>query len=168
MLVESTDLLEFDDLRVAGGLDGSSIRGIFTQGTARPDVVVIVYISNPDLLQTSWTEHDDMVQALASDGPDDAFRARVLLLRTICCKNPPDAESLSPSGETLSVNRIAITGYVHWLFVHAATLNQLLCTPSGGWMVGYIEMQDPTTGFAENDEHKKDVEADCWYCKEVE
>ena len=35
-------------------------------------------------------------------------------------------------------------------------------------MVGYIEMQDPTTVIAENDEHKKDFEAGRWHRKEVE
>jgi hypothetical protein len=86
----------------------------------------------------------------------------------ISAKNLLNAETLSPPGKFLSVNRIAITEQILWLFVHSAGLNQLLCSPGGGWMVGYIEMQDPTAVIAENDEHKKDPEAGCWNRKEVE
>jgi hypothetical protein len=39
------------------------------------------------------------------------------------------------------------------LLVHATSLNQLLCSPGIGWMVG---------GIAENDEYKKDFEAGCY------
>ena len=42
-----------------------------------------------------------------------------------------------------------------------------LCSPSGGGMVGYIEMQDPATVVAENDEYKEDFEVSRWYREEV-
>jgi hypothetical protein len=35
-------------------------------------------------------------------------------------------------------------------------------------MIGYIQMQDPTTVITENDENKQDVEAGCWNRKEIE
>jgi hypothetical protein len=54
-----------------------------------------------------------------------------------------------------SVNRISITEQILRRFVHTAGLDQLLRGPGGCWMVGYIEMQYPTTVIAENDEHKK-------------
>jgi len=44
----------------------------------------------------------------------------------------------------------------------------LLCSPGGGGMAGYIEMQYPATIVAEYDENKKDFEAGCWNRKEVE
>ena len=45
---------------------------------------------------------------------------------------------------------------------------KLSCGPDSGWMVGYIQMQDPTTVITENDEHKQDFEAGCWNRKEIE
>ena len=35
-------------------------------------------------------------------------------------------------------------------------------------MIGYIEMQNPTTVIAENNEHKKDFERSCWNGEKIE
>ena len=109
-----------------------------------------------------------MVQALTPDGANNAFRERILPWRTISRQYFLNAERLCPSGEYFSVNRIAITDQILWLFVHAASLNQLLCGPGSGCLVGYIEMQDPTTVIAENDEYKEDFEASRRDSKEIE
>jgi hypothetical protein len=67
-----------------------------------------------------------------------------------------------------SVYGIAITDQILRRFVHTAGLDQLLRCPGGCWMVGYIEMQYPTTVIAENDEHKKDFETGGWDREKIE
>ena len=116
----------------------------------------------------SGAKNDDMVQAFAPNRTDDAFCVRVLPRRTITGKNFLNAESLSPKKKLLSVNGIAITEWILRLFIYAAGLDQLLCSPGGGGMVGYIGMQYPATVVAEYDENKKDFEAGCWNRKEIE
>lgn len=54
------------------------------------------------------------------------------------------------------------------LFVHTTGLDQLLRSPGGCWMVGHIEMQDPTTVIAEYDEHEKNFESGGWNREKVE
>ncbi len=75
---------------------------------------------------------------------------------------------MSTLRKLLSINGVAITHEILRFFIHAAGLDQLLCSPGGGGMVDYIEMQYPATVVAENDEHKKDFEAGCWHREEVE
>jgi len=111
---------------------------------------------------------DDIIQALSPNGTNDAFGVRVLPRRTTSGKNLFNAESLSSLRKLLSVNGIAITEQILRFFIHAAGLDQLLCSPGSGWMVGHIEMQYPATVVAENDEHKKDFEAGRWNRKEIQ
>ena len=57
---------------------------------------------------------------------------------------------------------------ISWSFVDAASLNQLLRSPSGSWLVGYIKMKDPTTVITQNDQNKQDLETRCWHRQEIE
>ena len=108
-----------------------------------------------------------MVQALTLDGANNAFCVWVLPRCTIRRQNFVNAEGLRPSGEYCSVNRIAITDQMLWLLVHAAGLNQLLCSPGGGWMVGYIEMHYPASVITQNHQDKQDFEARSWNRQEI-
>ena len=72
-VVESTDLLEFDDSAFVRKLDWSSSRRVLTQGKVRPHFIVIIYISTQDPFQVSGTKYDDMVQARPPDGANDGF-----------------------------------------------------------------------------------------------
>ena len=166
-MVESTDLSEFDDSPFTGKLDRSPIRRVLTQGKVRSHSVVIIYILGQDSLQVSGPKYDDMVQALTPDGANNAFRVWVLPWRTISRQYFLNAKCPCPSGEDLPVNRIAITDQIRCLVVHAASLNQLLRSPGGGWMVGYIEMKDPATVIIQNDQNKQDFEARSWNRQEI-
>ena len=76
------------------------------------------------------------------------------------CNDLRDPKRLRPSGKLISVYSIAIKDQIRRFFVHTTGLDQLLRSPGGCWIVGYIEMQHPTTVTAENDEHEKNFEAD--------
>jgi hypothetical protein len=69
---------------------------------------------------------------------------------------------MSSSREYLSVNSIAITDQILCVSIDATSLNQLLCSPGSGWMVGYIAMQYPATVITQNDQNKQDFEAGSW------
>lgn len=96
-----------------------------------------------------------MIQALSPNGTNDVLHVRVLPRRAISRQNFLNAKHPYPSGEYLSVNCIAVAEQIPRFFVHAAGLDQLLCSPGSGRMVGYIEMKDPTTVVAENDQTNK-------------
>jgi hypothetical protein len=100
-----------------------------------------------------------MVQAFPPDGADDPFYERVLPRRTISGNDFVNAECLCPSAKLFSVNGISVTNKVLRHYIHTASLDKLLRSPGSGRMVGYIEMQDPTTVVAENDEHKKNFKS---------
>jgi len=115
----------------------------------------------------SWAEYDDVVQALTPDRANEAFCIRILPRRTIRRKNFPYPQCRCPPGELLPVDGITITDQRLWCFVYAAGLDKLLCSPGSGRMIGYIQMQDPTTVITENDENKQDFEAGCSNRKEI-
>ena len=167
MVVESTDLFEFEDSPFTGKLDRSPIRRVLTQGKVRSHSVVIIYILDQDSLQVSGPKYDDMVQALTPDGANNAFRVWVLPWRTIYRQYFLNTKCPCPSGEDIPVNCIAIKDQILWLFVCAASFNQLLCSPGGGWMVGCIEMKDPATVITQNDQYKQDFEARSWNRQEI-
>lgn len=155
LVVEPTDLFEFDDSAFVRKLDRSPIWRILTQGKVRSHFVVIIDIPSQNSLQVSGPKNDDMIQALSPNGTNDAFGVRVLPRRTTSGKNLLNAKSLSSLRELLSVNHIAIVEQVLRLLVHATSLNQLLRGPCSGRMLGYIDMQYPATVVAEDDKNKK-------------
>ena len=116
----------------------------------------------------SGAKHDDVVQAFPPNGADDAFCVGVLPGRTIGGKYFLNAQCFGLSAKSFAIYGIPVTDKISRLIIHSAGLDKLLCSPVSGWMVGDIEMQDPTTVVAENDEHKKDFETGCWNRKEIE
>ena len=98
----------------------------------------------------SGSKYDDMVQALTPDGANNAFRVWVLPWRTISRHYFLNTKCPCPSGKYLPVDCIAIAEQILRSFVHAASLNQLLRSPRGSWMVCNIEMQDPATVITQN------------------
>ena len=94
------------------------------------------------------TKYNDMIQAFPTNRADNAFGVGVLPWGTIGGKDFLNAECLCLSAKLSSVYGIPVTDKIFRLFMHAAGLDQLLCSPGSGWMVGDIKMQDPTTVVA--------------------
>jgi len=74
LVVEPTDLFEFDDTTLVRMMHWSSIRRVLAQGQVRSHSVVIIDILSQDSLQVSGAKYDHMVQALTPDGANKAFR----------------------------------------------------------------------------------------------
>jgi len=116
----------------------------------------------------SGIHHDDMVQTFPPNGVDDAFCVGVLPKRTIGRKDFLDAKCLCVSAKLSSVYGVPVTDKVLRLFIHAAGLDKLLCSPGSGWMVGYIKMHNSPSVVAENYQREKYSEISCWNRKEIE
>ena len=63
---------------VPGSLNRTRDRRIFIQGSVRSDVIVIARIGSQDSTQMGLAENDDMIQALATDRPDQPFGKAIL------------------------------------------------------------------------------------------
>ena len=65
--METTDFGNRDDPSGACGLNWSAVRRVFAQSEMRPTSVVVRHLGGEHSAQMNLAEHDDVVQALASN-----------------------------------------------------------------------------------------------------
>ena len=73
VMVKSTDIGKLDDLTQFSRLDGTRIRSVHVQVAVNPPSMVVIEVACKDSLEAAFVEDDDMVNALAADGPDEAL-----------------------------------------------------------------------------------------------
>ena len=76
--MEPADLRPRDYLAEHGGLNITAIRGVAVQRTMSSRRVVVGGVAAKYPQEVSFVEHDDVVEALPTDGADPAFAVGVL------------------------------------------------------------------------------------------
>ena len=56
----------------------SGLRGVLAQGEVGPDAMVVGKVVSQQATQVGLVQHDHMVEALAAQGPNEAFHVRIL------------------------------------------------------------------------------------------
>src|SRR5947209_18689784 len=106
----------------------------------------------------SLVQDDYVVEELAADRADHALGERVLPGRTRCGEDLGDADALHPSAKLGAVDAVTITEQVARRRVIGARLDELLCTPGGGWGIGHVEVHDSAATMQEDHEHVEHTE----------
>jgi hypothetical protein len=75
-MVQTANLGEGDNLAMLRTLHWSWFRGIFVQAQMGPTPVVVGKIGFEQVVQVSFIEHDDVVQALTADRTYQPFDVR--------------------------------------------------------------------------------------------
>src|SRR4051794_35672993 len=101
-MVESADLRDGDDSPSLRRLDWSCLRAVFFQCKVRPAAMVIISEASEVLVQTSFAEHDHVIEALASNTAYQPFDIRTLPGRPRCRKHLLDAHRVHLSNEVLA------------------------------------------------------------------
>jgi hypothetical protein len=109
-------------------------------------------------VQMSSMEHDDVVQALAPNGADEAFRERTLPERTGSNELFLQAQGEGPRLEFQAVNAVAIARQVGWWVAVGESLGELLGGPLGRRRIRHIEVQDLSVLMRYEQEDKEDRE----------
>ena len=113
-------------------------------------------------------EHDDTMEALATDTADDPLDVRILPRGAWCSNNFLDAHVLDPLAEELTINRITIAKQEAWSFVMGEGLDHLLSCPQHCRMSGDIEVDDRAAVVSEHDKGEEYSKRRCRYCEEID
>src|SRR3954465_12500511 len=98
-----------------------------------PGAVVILLVRAKHVPQMPLTEHDHMIEALASDRADQSFSVTVLPRRSRRCRSVANAHRADTTRKCLAVDAVAITNEVVRHRLPPAGLTDLPGDPFGGW-----------------------------------
>src|SRR3954470_1163857 len=115
-----------------------------------PGAVVILLVRAQHVPQMPLTEHDHMIEALASDRADQSFSVPVLPRRSRRCRSVANAHRANASGKCLSVHAVAITNEVIRHRFPPAGLADLSGDPSAGWRCCDANPKNSSTVMSED------------------
>jgi len=97
----------------------------------RPGLVVIGRVRPQQMAKMPLPEHDDMVQAIASDRTDRPFTISILPRRPRRGWPIPNAHRPKAADEDLGVDRVAVTNNVSRRHFPTVSLGELVRNPFG-------------------------------------
>ncbi len=77
-MMKTSEVRERDNVSLLRSLDGAGFRALLGQGQMRSRSVIIAEIQTQQALEVRRIEHDEMIQALTANRPDQAFDIRIL------------------------------------------------------------------------------------------
>ena len=109
-----------------------------------------------------------MIEALPTNGANDALYIGSLPRRTRCRQNFADAHVSHLFLEVMAEDRIAVTQQVAGKFGKGEGLPELLGYPFRGWVGGHIEVENAASVMGQNEKHVKNLEADCGHGEKID
>mgnify|MGYP001820768236 CR=1 FL=1 len=113
-------------------------------------------------------EDDDMVEALAAYGADQAFDIRILPGRARGDAHLSDTEAAHTAPESFAVDVVTVTQQVPGSGVEGKRLDYLLCRPLGRGVFGDVEVHDLPPPMSEHQEHIQYAKGGCGDGEEVD
>src|SRR6266540_632165 len=105
-------------------------------------------------------QDDEMVQALSSDGADQAFYVRILPGTLWGGKDLFHSERRDPQTNVVAIDAVAVSYKIAGCILIDEGLHDLLRRPGGGRMLGNVEVQHLATAMLEHDEHEQHLHGD--------
>jgi hypothetical protein len=124
---------------------------------------VVRYIVRQHTMKARRVHHDHVIEALASNRPDDAFHVGVLPRRSRCCSYFLDVHSF----EDVRKDRIAIVQEISGRLVLRKGISQLLCRPGRGRMRGDRHVDNSAAVVRQNDQCEQEAVRDGGYDEQV-
>ena len=130
--------------------------------------VVVLEVLDQETDQMLLSEHDDVIEALATDRADQALGVSVLPRRPWGRQHFRDSETGNPSANDISVNAVAISDKESWCFIEGKGFGKLLGRPPACRICRHIEVHDESSIETEDNEAVEDTERHGWYGEEVD
>ena len=140
--MQATDFGKFHDPARLGKLDGPDVRRVLVEREMRASPVVVGEVAGQDAARVTFAENQNVIQTLAADRADEPFRERVLPRALRRREDFTDAHALHALPEHLTVDRVAIAEEVGRGGIVREGVHDLLGRPSGGGMLGDVEVED--------------------------
>lgn len=121
---------------------------------------VVQEIVSQDSPQAELVENDDVVQALAADGPDETLDEGILPGTSRCREDFLNAHSFCRFTKLFPITAVAVAQQIAGSLVPGESLEQLLCGPIGSRMGGDGKVKRAATLMVENDEDEQELEGD--------
>lgn len=123
-------------------MNSSPIRRIHAERLVRTPAMVVGEVTAEDLLEVSFAEHDDVIQALAADGTDESLD--VGILPGAAGRDPDllDSSAAHTSLKTSAVDRVAIPEEERRRIAVGERCDDLLGGPLGRWVHSQVEVKE--------------------------
>ncbi len=131
-------------------------------------MVVIIEIARKRILEVSFIQYDDLIQALPSNRADDSLRVRVLPGTPGSNQHFINSHTVHPLLKVVPVHLVPIAKKILGCRVVWKGLHDLLGGPLGRWVLGHIEMEDSAPMMGKDHQDEEHLESHRWYDEKVD
>lgn len=128
---------------------------------------VVVEVRFQDAPKASLIQHDDVIQALATNRSDQSLDIRILPGRLRRGQNLPDAKQSCRFRESLAVASVAIPQQVPRSAIPWKSFEQLMSYPFSGGVFRHRNVHRPTPIVRQDHENKQHAKEYSWNHKEI-
>src|SRR5215471_15912099 len=141
-MVEPSDFWDFYHGSKVGRLNRSPFRRVFIQPQVSSRTQVILEIRIQEAAQRRLVQHHEVVEAFASDRPDQALHVGTLPRRSRRGERLANAQVLDRCPEGVTINRIAITQPIARRAIPGERLSDLTRCPFSRRVCCDVEMEE--------------------------
>ena len=122
--------------------------------------VIVREVPEQQASEMPFVDHDDVIEAFASNRADDALGERILPGRPRGDEDLAHPQGFHPPYERVAVDGISIAEEVLGRRLFWEALDQLVSGPSGGGVVGNVDVDEFATVVSKNQEAEEQVEGE--------
>jgi hypothetical protein len=167
-VVQAADFWNLHDLASCGKLDGPGVGCVLVEREVGARLMVIDEVMGQDSAQVSFTQDENMVEALAPDRADQAFRERILPGAVRRREDFADAHALHAAPELLAIDLVTVAEEIGGGRVVRERGDDLVRGPDSGRVLGDVEVDDPPAMVGKHDEDEQDAPARGGHGEEID
>ena len=154
-MMQATNFGNLHDLTHLWPLDRPHIRRVLLERQVSSCPVVVHDVAGQDAAQMAFAKDEDMIQTLAPDRVDEPLHERILPWAVRRGPHFPDPQALHSVPERVTIHAVTIAEEIGGNGVVGERLNELLGGPSGGGMLGDVEVEDAAAVVASTTRTKR-------------
>ena len=139
--MQSAQPRQFDDVAVVGWFDGARVWRVLIQCPVSSVSVIVVEIAIQTPAEVMFAEHNDVVQALAPDGSNQAFDHRILPGRLRGNHLLFQSQALDAAHEIGAIDAIPVPKQITRWSSKRKGFDHFLGGPGGGGSLGDVEVK---------------------------
>jgi len=159
-MMKSADLRHRNNAPGRWRLYLARMRAVVEQGLMRASGVVVGEVPAQEASEMTFVDHEDVIEAFASNRPDDALGEGILPGRPGGDENLAHPQAFHAAGEDFAVDSIAIAEEVLGRCLFREAFDQLVSCPGGAGVVGGVDMDEFPTVVSKDQEPEEQLEGE--------
>jgi hypothetical protein len=143
--LKSADLRDRKDGPARWRLDFARMGALVVERLMRAGGVVVREVPAQQAAEVAFVDHDDVIEAFASNRADDALSEGILPGGARGNEDLAHPQSRHPPCEHIAVDRVPIAEQILGCGLFREALDQLVGSPGGGGVVGDVDMDEFST-----------------------